>query len=383
MNNQKNIHRKIEILDWCIIFAVVIMFFMIYIPASIWEEESQIRKEARHRMSAIANAQEFYKELTGKYTMNGEHMFDLVEAAMDSLIADSLFLGEKIINLESKINIDGSDSWVNVEYPVNMAEGFETRVDTTFSQAQNIKITYLDTTYTIIKESKITKGILDTSFINGIAQLKKEMLKSSFKPIIVIDGDSLSSIIDTVENTKTRIETDYLRLKYHLSDTLLYCPITNEKYFFHIVDKEIIINDDVKYIVKGNILKENDKFIVLQTRADDIKLDNSNLENNEYFQSDKALKLYDIMTNSASKGYKEDLLSQMKDKGTLSEIDKHNMLTITIDKDSIIESNDIEESIFLVDTPLPKDYKETRFVIFSFESGDHGRIIDGSTSWSE
>ena len=89
------------------------------------------------------------------------------------------------------------------------------------------------------------------------------------------------------------------------------------------------------------------------------------------------------MTSSASKGYKEDLLSQMKDKGTLSEIDKHNMLTITIDKDSIIESNDIEESIFLVDTPLPKDYKETRFVIFSFESGDHGRIIDGSTSWSE
>ena len=61
------------------------------------------------------------------------------------------------------------------------------------------------------------------------------------------------------------------------------------------------------------------------------------------------------------------------------------MIVITIDKDNILESSniDIEESIFSVETPLSSDYKERRFLIFSFESGDHGRIINGSTSWSE
>ena len=52
---------------------------MKYIPSSIWKEEVEIRNKARHRMTAISNAQEFYKELTGKYTMDGEHLFKLVE----------------------------------------------------------------------------------------------------------------------------------------------------------------------------------------------------------------------------------------------------------------------------------------------------------------
>ena len=56
-------------------------------------------------MTAISNAQEFYKELTGSYTMDGNHLFELVEAAMDSLLADSLFLGEQYIKLQSAINI--------------------------------------------------------------------------------------------------------------------------------------------------------------------------------------------------------------------------------------------------------------------------------------
>ena len=75
--------------------------------------------KARHRMSTISNAQEFYKELTGKYTMDEEHMFKLLEAAIESLIADSLFLGQRTIKLDS------------VYYNVNMNEGFEVRVDTT------------------------------------------------------------------------------------------------------------------------------------------------------------------------------------------------------------------------------------------------------------
>ena len=119
-------NKKIEILDWGIIFAAIIMLFMVYIPRSIWQEEVKIRDEARHRMLAISNAQEFYKELTGSYTMNGKHLFELVEAAMDSLIADSLFTDEQIINLNGN------------SYPVKLERGFEIRVDTTFSSATDL-----------------------------------------------------------------------------------------------------------------------------------------------------------------------------------------------------------------------------------------------------
>ncbi len=257
MNNQnENMNKKIEILDWGIIFSAIIMLFMVYIPVSIWKEEVKIRNEARHRMLAISNAQGFYKELTGEYTMDGSHLFELVEAAMDSLLADSLFLGEQYINLKSGT------------YKVNMEKDFEIRVDTTFSSAENIRIATLDTIYAIGLKNSDSGGV-DTIFVNS-NNLDYYKSQNNFHAIFSQDTSSRSEII-----------TDYLRMKYHLSDHLLYCPISNEKYIF--------------------------------------KIDSTNQEN------------------------------------------------VT----------------FSVNTPLPKEYKERRFIIFSFESGDHGRIIDGNTSWAQ
>ena len=256
MNKQNNMSKKIEILDWGIIFATIIMLFMVYIPISIWKEEVKIRDEARHRMLAISNAQEFYKELTGSYTMNGKHLFELVEAAMDSLLADSLFLGEQYIKLESG------------KYKVNMEDDFEVRVDTTFSEAENIRVATLDTIYTI-GLSNIDSGGIDTIFVNS-DNLDYYQNRSNFYAVFNQDTASRSELI-----------TDYLRMKYHLSESFLYCPISKEKYIFE------------------------------------------------------------------------------------------------------IDSTNKENLIFSVKTPLSKDYEERRFVIFSFESGDHGEIIDGNTSWAQ
>ena len=86
-------------------------------------------------MSDIANAEDFYFEMTGQYTLDGEHLFDLVEAAMDSLIADSLFTGEKNIKLGEKT------------YSVTLDRGFEIRVDTTFSHPTDLYLSYEDTVH--------------------------------------------------------------------------------------------------------------------------------------------------------------------------------------------------------------------------------------------
>ena len=133
----KNYERKISVLDWGIVISAILLMLTVYLPQSIWEEEVTFRKEGRHRMTAIANAEEFYFEITGAYTFDGEHLFELVEAAMDSLIADSLFMGEQIINLKGNT------------YPINMERGFETRVDTTFSSPTELYFSYEDTIYTV------------------------------------------------------------------------------------------------------------------------------------------------------------------------------------------------------------------------------------------
>ena len=201
--------RKISILDWGIIISALLLLLTVFLPQSIWKEEVKFREMGRHRMSSIANAQDFYYEMRGLYTSNGEHLFELVEAAMDSLIADSLFIDEQIINLDGKA------------YPVNMERGFEIRVDTTFSSATDLYFSYQDTIYTVGLKNP-DSGNIDTLFVN-VKDLDRYKKDEYFKTIF-------SS--DIVE--RSEIRTDYLRKKYHLNPDMLYCPLTKDPYIFDI-----------------------------------------------------------------------------------------------------------------------------------------------------
>ena len=170
-------------------------------------------------MTAIANAEEFYFEITGAYTFDGEHLFELVEAAMDSLIADSLFTGEQIINLKGNT------------YPVNMERGFETRVDTTFSAPTELYFSYEDTIYTVgLKNAE--SGGTDTLFVN-VRDLARYQSDEYFQDIYSTD------IV-----TRTELRTDYLRKKYHLNTNMLYCPLTNDPYIFTVdtTDNEAVFS---------------------------------------------------------------------------------------------------------------------------------------------
>ena len=170
-------------------------------------------------MTSIADAEEFYFEMTGTYTPDGEHLFELVEAAMDSLIADSLFTGYQIIYLGDQA------------YPVTMERGFETRVDTTFSQATELYFSYEDTIYTVGLNNPDSGGI-DTLFVN-VKDLARFKADEHFREIYSTD------II-----TRSEIRTDYLRRKYHLSTSMLYCPLTNNPFIFEIdsTDEEVVFS---------------------------------------------------------------------------------------------------------------------------------------------
>ena len=66
--NKNNHNKKIGILDWLIFFSIILMFVMVYVPQSIWAEEDKYKKLRREQMEIISQAEEFYYEITGKYT---------------------------------------------------------------------------------------------------------------------------------------------------------------------------------------------------------------------------------------------------------------------------------------------------------------------------
>jgi len=205
----QNYKRKIGLLDWGIILSALLLLLVVYLPQSIWQEEEKFKREGRQRMSDIANAEDFYFEMTGQYTIDGEHLFELVEAAMDSLIADSLFTGEQIIKL-------GGNT-----YPVTLDRGFEIRVDTTFSDPTNLYFSYEDTVYSVGLRN-LESGGTDTLYVN-IRDLPVYQADENFQKIFNLD------VV-----TRSEIRTDYLRKKYHLDNSLLFCPVTQKSYIFEI-----------------------------------------------------------------------------------------------------------------------------------------------------
>ena len=209
----ENQERKISFLDWGIIASVLLLLLTVFLPQSIWKEEVSYRELGRHRMTSISNAQDFYFEMRGEYTFDGNHLFDLVEAAMDSLIADSLFTDDQIINLNGE------------SYSVKMERGLEIRVDTTFSEATDIYFSYKDTIYTVGMKNP-ESGNIDTLFVN-VKDLDRYKKDEYFAAVFSSD------IVD-----RSEIRTDYLRRKYHLSKEMLYCPLTNDPYIFDINKEE-------------------------------------------------------------------------------------------------------------------------------------------------
>ena len=224
-----NFETKIGLLDWSILLSIMLLLLIVYIPSSIWIEEKRDRDESRFRMKAISNAAEFYKELKGNYTTDGEDMFALVEAAIDSLYADSLFIGEQRINTN------------NTLHHITIEKGFDYRADTTFSIAEKIKVTIIDTIYMISEfTDSLDKSTLDTTYVNS-KMIEKRKKTNLFNKVISME------IKDRVE-----IKNDYLRRKYHLHEDLLFCPLTKRPYILEILNNE---GDDNIFVVKSPVKK--------------------------------------------------------------------------------------------------------------------------------
>ena len=230
----KNKLRNIGVLDWAIFISIIIMGLMIYLPQNVWQEEDKYKKLRREKMEIISNAEDFFYELTGNYTLDTNELFTLVESAMDSLIADSLFVGRQNIYLNNK------------NYDVNVERGFHTAVDTTFSSLEIIKYNIVDTIYTVSMVNQET-DLLDTMLINS-RSLNRYKNSDFFKEIVSYDSED-----------RSEKKSNYLRRKFHLNSDLIYCSISknnvNKKFVLSIeTDKN---NDSVFKIASP--LSDDDK----------------------------------------------------------------------------------------------------------------------------
>ena len=174
---------------------------MVYLPQKVWEEESKYRSERRARMKHIALAEEFFYELTGEYTTDINELFSLVEASMDSLIADSTFTGTQNVILNNK------------NYSINIDASFAERVDTSYSIPEKIKTEFDVTLHQVGFVNENDPSLTDTLWLNDG---KLEEVKYS--------DDFVEFLIPKLKGEF--IETDYLRRKFHLENNFIYCPIS-------------------------------------------------------------------------------------------------------------------------------------------------------------
>ena len=213
--------NKSDLLEIVIILALFFLIVVIYVPVAIWEEETFYEKESRYRMQNAYDIESFYSRLIGEYNPNFLEALSVVNAARDSMIADSLYVGEQSILLEGK------------EFFVDVDESFGFEYDTTFGIKSFRKDTVQDTTLQVVVFSE-DLGRNDTSFIR-----KKDL--GSYQ-----SNDNFVGI--TREEPMERVEAIEYYKTYIPDSTTYYCPLTSDNYIMEISDdgSELMISSPIQ-----------------------------------------------------------------------------------------------------------------------------------------
>ena len=205
-----NQNKLSDLLELAMVLAFLFLIIVIYVPVTIWAEEREFEKKSHFNMQNIYDIGMFYEQLTGSYSLNFFEAMNVVNSARDSLLGDSLYVGEQNLILFGR------------QYNVDINETFGFNYDTTFGFKSYRRDTILDTTVQIIMYSQ-ELGRNDTSFTqkrylnnymedpNFIEKLKDEPLKR----------------VELIEYYKT-----------YIPDSSTYsCPLTDKPYMIS-VDNE-------------------------------------------------------------------------------------------------------------------------------------------------
>ena len=82
-----------DLLEVAIVISLIGILSVIYIPRQIWDEEEIIKSQSHFNMEHAYDILSSYKRITGERTIDGDLAVKLVNAARDSITADSNFIG--------------------------------------------------------------------------------------------------------------------------------------------------------------------------------------------------------------------------------------------------------------------------------------------------
>ena len=219
-----NQNKLSDLLELAMVLAFLFLIFVIYVPVSIWAEENDYEKRSRFNMQNIYDIEVFYEQLTGSYRPNFFEAMHVVNSARDSLLGDSLYVGEQSLTLFGR------------QYNVDIYETFGFNYDTTFGFKSYRRDTILDTTVQIIMYSQ-ELGRNDTSFT------QKKYLNTYMEDPNFIEKLSEEPLkrVELVEYYKT-----------FLPDSNTYrCPLTAKPY------KIDVDNKNKKFKVVSPITRKN------------------------------------------------------------------------------------------------------------------------------
>lgn len=213
-----------DLLELVMVIGFLFLIFVIYAPVSIWAEEKEYEKRSRFNMQNIYDIEVFYEQLTGSYSPNFFEAMHVVNSARDSLLGDSLYVGEQSLTLFGR------------QYNVDIYETFGFNYDTTFGFKSYRRDTILDTTVQIIMYSQ-ELGRNDTSFT------QKKYLNTYMEDPNFVEKLSEEPLkrVELIEYYKT-----------FLPDSSTYsCPLTTESYIINVDNK------NKKFKVVSPITREN------------------------------------------------------------------------------------------------------------------------------
>ena len=219
-----NQNKLSDLLELAMVLAFLFLIFVIYVPVFIWAEEHDYEKRSRFNMQNIYDVEVFYEQLTGSYSPNFFEAMHVVNSARDSLLGDSLYVGEQNLTLFGR------------QYNVDIYETFGFNYDTTFGFKSYRRDTILDTTVQIIMYSQ-ELGRNDTSFT------QKKYLNTYMEDPNFVEKLSEEPLkrVELVEYYKT-----------FLPDSSTYsCPLTTKPYTINADNK------NKKFKVVSPITREN------------------------------------------------------------------------------------------------------------------------------
>ena len=219
-----NQNKLSDLLELAMVLAFLFLIIVIYIPVSVWAEEREFEKRSRFNMQNIYDIEMFYEQLTGSYSPNFFEAMNVVNSARDSLLGDSLYVGEQNLILFGR------------QYNVDINETFGFNYDTTFGFKSYRRDTIFDTTVQIIMYSQ-ELGRNDTSFT------QKRHLNNYMEDPNFIDklNEEPFKRVELIEYYKT-----------YIPDSSTYgCPLTDKSYMIS------IDNENKKLKVVSPINREN------------------------------------------------------------------------------------------------------------------------------